>query len=384
MDRPIPIAPPSFRGTRSEFITRYLEPVLPAVRDVEGLHRALVEYVRQPDALFLVRAVRGLVRGTTVETREGTYLRPTDNAPAWWWHRVLFNGVSIEAEQIGSFVAATPCHMFAVKIPTVNKAGWHVAHILGAKDGDTDWEHWSRTSAIRRFVRNIHPCNVFYVPRVDWLTVGGDARLIASVAGYYRERYRAVWSEFAELAGAPRGLGISAPDGALVIDSRVSAPIVVRTSHPPLVPPMVADPRDSSADYWPSVLRGGRALAVGELLTQHPDVDSLTRRLLDGLTTQRLVAIADALHNKCRVSDMRAAAPDNIDRQADLAWIALLLGAEKVHQRPSGWTGAASLLLVGEAAALSKVATLNIGAISRVGANIVAGPYARANLLGIR
>ena len=61
--------------------------------------------------------------------------------------------------------------MFEVSrcLPTnINGAGWHVAHILNTKDRNIEWKNWSREELVRRFVRNIHPCNCYYIPKRNW------------------------------------------------------------------------------------------------------------------------------------------------------------------------------------------------------------------------
>jgi hypothetical protein len=280
---------------------------------------------------------------------------------------------------MSQFVAATPCHLFEIgSTPTVNRAGWHVAHLLNVKDGDTDWTRWPRSRAVRRFVRNLHPCNVFYVPLTDWERHGADPALIASVAAYYRARYAAVWPAFAELAGAPSGLGLAAPDGPLVIDPPDAATSAVTDAKA-----RQAATRRALADEWAAILAVDHAPPIGALLARHPDAETLTLRLLTGLTVERLVAIADALHNQARLSRLREAAPGDTTRQAELAWGALVRGVGKTH-RPSGWTGAAKLLVPGQDAGLTAVASLDIGRVAGVGARIVAGPYRRACQLGLR
>lgn len=380
--RKIPTAPSGFRGARTEFISNHLDPVLPAVEVVESFHRALVAYVKRPDALFLVRKVSRMERGTVVSTLDGTDFKPTDNAPAWWWHAVLFNAVSVEPEQLPAFIGATPCEWKEVlATPTVNGAGWHVAHVLNARFGDTKWQSWSRSSVVWRFIRNIHPCNVFYVPKPEWRRVGADAELIESVAAHYRRRYAAIWAEFVHLSGALMGLGETAPDGPLVIPSTIPAPAA---RNPPRAARLRPADAITSADAWRAILRVDHAPPVGKLLARHPDAIAFTQRLLSGLTVERLIAIADALHNKCRISELGAAAPGDPQRQAELAWAALFLGARKTYGRPSGWTGCAKLLAVGHVEGLAAVAALDIGAVAGVCARIVSGPYRRANASGLR
>jgi hypothetical protein len=85
---------------------------------------------------------------------------------------------------------------------TFSTAGWHVAHILNAKDRNTDWQVWTRADVQRRFFRNIHPCNCFYVPKRGWHQYGGDPSVVGYLAERYAERYADVWPTFLKLAGA--------------------------------------------------------------------------------------------------------------------------------------------------------------------------------------
>lgn len=147
-----------------------------------------------------------------------TVSRATDNSPAWWWHAILFNAGSIEPDELPALVERTPCHMFnTAQIQTANRARWHVGHLLQVRDHDTEWQRWPRTGAVWRFVRNIHPCNAYYLPLTNWQRVRRDPQLVASVAAYYRERYASIWDEFTGLVRAPAGYGGAAPDGPLVI-----------------------------------------------------------------------------------------------------------------------------------------------------------------------
>ena len=380
--RLIPAAPTDFEGARGANTSlRYLEPLLPEVGVVERFHRALAAYVREPDARFLIRAVSGLERGTPVTTREGVTLLPTDNAPAWWWHAIMFNDVPVAPDGLAGAIDSTPARMFDIpRVATVNGAGWYVAHLLGAKDGDVDWRSWSLTTATWRFVRNIHPCNVFYVPKwtPEWKQVGEDPDMIASVAAHYRTRYAAVWDEFALLAAAPVGHGRRAADGRVTVHAAPTTWAAGAAQRRVSRPREVQATSDALPAVWAEILRPGGIPRVGALLARHPESSARTRLLLDGLTVQRLIAIADALHNRCRVGDMQAMAPGDPVRQSTLAWDALDRGATKTYRITSGWTGAADLLADGQEMGLAAVMELDIEAIARVGARIVAGPYDRS------
>ena len=196
--RAIPTAPVAFDATLQQLWDEHVLEVLPSVQEVEHHHRALLEYCRQDDPLFIVRALTATTRGRVYRTDSGARFKPSDNSPAWWMHALTFNG----ARDVD--YAAAPTHMFEIgrRVPlNVNAAGWHVAHIYGAKDRDTNWQSWDSAALTRRFLRNIHPCNCFYIPKNSWQRLGEDPRVIGLVAERYSARYRSVWTEFVSLTG---------------------------------------------------------------------------------------------------------------------------------------------------------------------------------------
>jgi hypothetical protein len=232
--RPIPYAPDTFSGLRSGYIAQWLDPMLSDVSEVDRLHHLLDRYVQSPSNALLVRRVTGMERGTVYQTRTGALLKATDNAPAWWWHSILFNRVRVDSENLSCFIEATPWHFYQMgKWTTINHSGWHAAHIFDVKDGDTDWRGWSRESAVRRFIRNIHPCNVFFVPKTEWQRIGADPDLIAAVAAHYRLRHASVWREFLRLAQGELQLGNGAVDGPLVIGAPRPAAVPTLANTPP-------------------------------------------------------------------------------------------------------------------------------------------------------
>ena len=165
----IPRPPQAFDGTLGELYAGWAERVLLSADVVEDFHHLLVGYLQAEDPLFLVRMVKGTVRGVTVRTASGNRLRPTDNAPSWWLHRELFARRLPSRAAFAAFVAEIPSHMFEMpKGENISVAGWHVAHLFDVKNGDVDFTGWDRQELERRMVRNIHPCNYFFIPKQDW------------------------------------------------------------------------------------------------------------------------------------------------------------------------------------------------------------------------
>lgn len=222
--RPVIPSPQSHDGTLDELWEGFIEPNTPTPAVVADFHRALADYVREPTALLLIRNVGGLQRREEYATGDGTRIRMTDNAPAWWVHYALLQGASITPGAFGPVIESIPAHFFDVArmLPaSANRAGWHVAHILAVKDRSTDHMTWRRPEAVGRFVRNIHPCNHFLVPKPGWQRWGGDPRVIAFFAEKFAARYVDVWDEFIRMARAdPKGIG------------RVSGPITYTYSSP--------------------------------------------------------------------------------------------------------------------------------------------------------
>lgn len=225
--RAVAAAPLAFEGTLQELFDQHIRQVLPEPRVVAAFHERLVAYIEGPSPLLYVRQLKGLQRGVEKDVR-GHRVMPTDNSPAWMVHRLLFDGWVADSDEgfqhtLEELIAA---HMFELAgIPTVNQSGWHVAHILPARDGDTDWPHWSRATLVARFVRNLNPCNCFYLPLTGWQAFGASPDVLAFAAQVYRERYGRTWSEFIALA---RGIDLDPP---------AVQPSVLRYAFSPTVTP---------------------------------------------------------------------------------------------------------------------------------------------------
>lgn len=198
-------APNSYAGTLQEFATAYVIPNLLEPSVVTTFHERLTNYLEGPDPLFLIRALSQTTRGQIYRTDHGNRWKATDNAPAWWVHFVLFHELDLPHADFASIIETLPTHFFEVasQVPeNVSAAGWHVAHIFGVKDRNTDYQRWSTAEVVRRCVRNIHPCNYFTIPKTEWQAWGGNERVISYFAALYKDLYGPVWDDFLFLSGA--------------------------------------------------------------------------------------------------------------------------------------------------------------------------------------
>lgn len=205
--RPLVVCPGLFSGTLDELWTRFIEPNIPQAEAVAHFHHGVTRYVEDKDALLLVRQVRGMERRTEYATKDGTRLKATDNAPAWWVHYALLQDCRIAPGAFANVIATMPAHLFDVTrtMPvSANSAGWHIAHLFNVKDGNTDFSAWRRPDAVARFIRNVHPCNYALVPKPEWQRWGGNERVIAFFVERFAERYGEVWDAFLRLARADR------------------------------------------------------------------------------------------------------------------------------------------------------------------------------------
>jgi hypothetical protein len=101
-------------------------------------------------------------------------------------------------------IETLPAHFFevAAQLPlSISAAGWHVAHIFPVKDRSTDYRTWDHKELARRCVRNIHPCNYFFIPKTDWQMWGGNEDVISYFAELYESYYGSVWPDFVSMAG---------------------------------------------------------------------------------------------------------------------------------------------------------------------------------------
>ena len=349
-----------FEVTFVQFVEEQLGPLLPAETTVRIIHDELMRYITEPDPLFITRVVKGQERGEDVVTRDGIRLRPSDNSPAWWWHMNMFHGVAAPCENFAKFVEDTPTHRFRVpsNCRTVNAAGWHAAHILNARYGDTDWRTWTRADAARRFIRNVHPLNLFYVPLPEWRRVAAIPELIGYVASTYATRWPEIWCEFTQVAGEPPLLS-DVGDSILRIDS------------------------ETDSTPWGFILEVGKPRQIASILCRHPDAEAFRRRLIDGLTLERFVALGKVLHNRTRTKDLEECAPGDPARQAEVAvaiidsqmterqcawWIA------KQHREESRWAKTFDLLRQGSDEGLEAVCRLDCVGLVTAALRVVTSP----------
>ncbi len=201
--RPVPRATKTFEGTIAQLFDQHVALVAPSPESVARAHALIGSYLRTGDPALVVRGTSAH-RRTELRTNAGLRILPSDNAPAWWMHHLTWQEVSFSPGEFATALAGCPRHFHDVSARRENgisTAGWYVAHILPAKFGNSDPESWDAAGATKRFIRNVHPANHFYVPGKDRAT-GEDRRVIAYAARWSERRYGSIWQEMLTWAGS--------------------------------------------------------------------------------------------------------------------------------------------------------------------------------------
>ncbi|MCY1015519.1 hypothetical protein [Pyxidicoccus sp. MSG2] len=213
--------PPRYDGPFDVFFAQFIEPNLPAPEVVRELHADLRRYVEERDPIFFLRQIPGVERwrrmGNPIplQAASGERVAFTDNSPQWALHALAYRNALPQGSGFSDWLRQRmPCHMFDIRRDelgeTLNDSGWHAAHIFEVKNGDTTWRTWGRDELVRRFIRNVHPCNLLLLSKSDWQRVGRQADLLAFAVNLYRERYGSVLEEARALmsAVAPESGGV--------------------------------------------------------------------------------------------------------------------------------------------------------------------------------
>jgi len=194
-------SPVEFDGSLEDFYNKFIEPNLPTPARVEMLDSIFDEYLSQLRPAFIVRMSKGMIRGQICSTTTDELILPGDNSPGWWLHARLLDGGPLG--DANSFFNGIPTHIFEIgRLNTLNKAGYHLAHIINTGNGDTRWRDWDRTELRRRFLLNLHPCNWFLLARTGWREHSYRKDILDWIRWAYVDRYGATYLKFLTGIGA--------------------------------------------------------------------------------------------------------------------------------------------------------------------------------------
>lgn len=212
-------APKNTILTVDELFENYVNKLLISEQQMEQFHREILQYYEALNPIFLIRKVKDDKRGLIYENALGHHIKPTDNSPSWWLHHNLYHKMMNDFSTFNEFIDNIPCHMFDIKLKGhVNHAGWHVAHIFNAKDRRTNTNEWSHDELLKKTLRNIHPCNYFYIPKTNWQRNGGDSEVIAYFYDKFKNKYSTVFEEFESIVN-PDGQRFKITQSEIMIDT---------------------------------------------------------------------------------------------------------------------------------------------------------------------
>lgn len=347
--------PDRFRGTISEFVDEHVAPNFPPADTLLSWTEALLEYYDRPDAVHIIRGRAG-GRGRP-RAEAGPTVVEGDNSPGRWCYLRALDGTVRASE--GELDSALDGGNLAILYAASKKEQehWTYGNAMGSRDKKAfsapQLKHCHIESALAdappkprvQALRNLCPVNhfLFRMPtkfamkRVGWSEprnprdLGESEAVIAFVQHRLLEHLdasgRRVYRLFLDaVAGRIREL----PEDRVVEierkgtrdrvpeSRRVSKGPGRRTrrskgSKRPEGPP-------GSSDWWKGVLSGGRSNPRAEILDAVLDADARLEALLDNLTVEQLVGVANAMLNKCDPKDLWEQAPADRVMQAELGW----------------------------------------------------------------
>lgn len=214
--------PLQFSSTLAEFVEQDVTPNLLPEEGVAAFHKGLMRYLNSNDATYILRKMGETVRfrrgidETIYYTNESVRFKASDNFPAWWIHFLIFHGYKFNPnDRFNKLINDIPTHFFSSPGPsitnrrsgTINAYGYHVAHIYNVKDGNIDYQNYSKQEIIKRFVRNIHPLNYFYIAKGQWRKYGETKEMRSFFVNLFSRKYRDIWDEFIKLVQPTKAEG---------------------------------------------------------------------------------------------------------------------------------------------------------------------------------
>jgi hypothetical protein len=207
--------PPQFSSTLAEFVEHHVKPNLLSKEGVEGFHNGLMQYIKSRDSIYILREMKDTVRfrrgidENIYSTNEGVQFKTSDNHPAWWIHHLIFHGYKFTPnDRFKRLIDDIPTHFFSIPGPsitsrrsgTINAYGYHLAHIYNVKDGNIDYRTYSKQEMVKRFIRNIHPLNYFYIANEQWRKYGETKEMRSFFVTLFSHKYPDLWDEFIKKA----------------------------------------------------------------------------------------------------------------------------------------------------------------------------------------
>jgi hypothetical protein len=210
---PMPAVPRSWRGPLSEFIATFIKPNLPAPDRLTAWSEWIVEGVRT-SKVVVARHYGSLSRGVPTVIA-GLQVLPSDLSPVWAIQQAILHGDPPPTQSFDEWAASLPLeHNQARKrhLDLVNLAGFHTAHLVDVASYRTSITARDDAQALRQTcLVEIHPMNVFWIPKPRWFFWGGSDTVKAHFACLFRNHTPTAWKAFVASVGRGAGL-LPAPD----------------------------------------------------------------------------------------------------------------------------------------------------------------------------
>lgn len=394
-----------WEGSVEECLQTIIAPEWPdAVRVAEWTEAALAWHQR-PESLLLIR---GSNDKGWLHLEQGRQVVSTDNSPGIWSLQRAREG-TVDPAHWSALMAEGTIPVLMARAKGDPERPWDYARTaLSPRDANLLWSQSSKLCHIfdlRRSrelslqqlsLRNLSLLNYFVFPnghkhfhteRIGWSEPGNPSDLgeSATVCAF---AFHALAQKVEAVApGLTRRFLVAAgevmpvkPDGHLRIRIRPRQGIHPEQEHSP---PSIAKAAQEGARYgrpsapqnghesWNFVFDHVTPLPAGPLLARHPHAQAYTQELLLGLTTARIVAIANALYNTCRPARLGE------DEGAPArAWLELLARKDRPYDRQdTKWGRLITRLGPMPDSAREHISRMDILQLASLSSALIQGPY---------
>lgn len=192
-----------------DFISKFIEPWIPS-RD---RFQAWIEWIEKGLFSSQIVVVRrfGTLRRTEPRNFGGIEVLASDLSPVWALHQAMLHSDPPEDKDFKSWINELPLahnDVRARRLDMLNRAGLHAAHLVDvAAYRGLNWNTDDLGSLRRQCLIELHPLNVFWIPKARWQYWGADSQIKAHFAAYLKHHVGdRTWNFFAKRDGIERVL----------------------------------------------------------------------------------------------------------------------------------------------------------------------------------
>jgi hypothetical protein len=200
---PIPAVPRSWRGPLDSFLSQFIKPRLATRSRIEAWSRWVVKGATS-GGVVVVRAHGALARAETTHV-DGIEVRPSDLSPVWAVQQTMLHSDPPTEISFAEWARSLPVEHNVVRqcrMDLLNRAGFHTAHMFDVAAYRTRSSRSLGNRMRDACLIELHPLNVFWVPKPRWQHWGAHTQVKAHFADLMRTYVPDAWQDFIDRIGA--------------------------------------------------------------------------------------------------------------------------------------------------------------------------------------